>query len=113
MKKKKGFTLIELLAVIVILAIIALITTVVVINIVETVKIRKYKVEEKSLEKAAELYYTNSQIFPFQDEISLNTGLSKPILYNRLSRGREKIRKQNNIKGGYKKWKSLKIFMTF
>mgnify|MGYP000679032474 FL=1 len=75
--KKRGFTLVELLAVIVILAIIALITTVVVINIIETVKIRKYKVEEKSLEKAAELYYTNSQIFPFQDEISLNTLVEK------------------------------------
>ena len=75
--KRKGFTLVELLAVIVILAIIALITTVVVINIIETVKIRKYKVEEKSLEKAAELYYTNSQIFPFQDEISLNTLVEK------------------------------------
>ena len=78
--KRKGFTLVELLAVIVILAIIALITTVVVINIVETVKIRKYKVEEKSLEKAAELYYTNSQIFPFQDEISLNTLVEKGFI---------------------------------
>ena len=77
---KRGFTLIELLAVIVILAIIALITTVVVINIIETVKIRKYKVEEKSLEKAAELYYTNSQIFPFQDEISLNTLVEKGFI---------------------------------
>ena len=78
--KKRGFTLVELLAVIVILAIIALITTVVVINIIETVKIRKYKVEEKSLEKAAELYYTNSQIFPFQDEISLNTLVEKGFI---------------------------------
>ena len=78
--KRKGFTLVELLAVIVILAIIALITTVVVINIIETVKIRKYKVEEKSLEKAAELYYTNSQIFPFQDEISLNTLVEKGFI---------------------------------
>ena len=78
--KRKGFTLVELLAVIVILAIIALITTVVVINIVETVKIRKYKVEEKSLEKAAELYYTNSQIFLFQDEISLNTLVEKGFI---------------------------------
>ena len=78
--KRKGFTLVELLAVIIILAIIALITTVVVINIVETVKIRKYKVEEKSLEKAAELYYTNSQIFPFQDEISLNTLVEKGFI---------------------------------
>ena len=77
---RKGFTLVELLAVIVILAIIALITTVVVINIIETVKIRKYKVEEKSLEKAAELYYTNSQIFPFQDEISLNTLVEKGFI---------------------------------
>mgnify|MGYP000051627642 CR=1 FL=1 len=77
---RKGFTLVELLAVIVILAIIALITTVVVINIVETVKIRKYKVEEKSLEKAAELYYTNSQIFLFQDEISLNTLVEKGFI---------------------------------
>lgn len=63
---RKGFTLVELLAVIVILAIIALITTVVVINIVETVKIRKYKVEEKSLEKAAELYYTIVRYFYFR-----------------------------------------------
>ena len=78
--KKRGFTLVELLAVIVILAIIALITTVVVINIIETVKIRKYKVEEKSLEKAAELYYTNSQIFLFQDEISLNTLVEKGFI---------------------------------
>ena len=78
--KRKGFTLAELLAVIIILAIIALITTVVVINIIETVKIRKYKVEEKSLEKAAELYYTNSQIFPFQDEISLNTLVEKGFI---------------------------------
>ena len=78
--KRKGFTLVELLAVIIILAIIALITTVVVINIIETVKIRKYKVEEKSLEKAAELYYTNSQIFPFQDEISLNTLVEKGFI---------------------------------
>ena len=78
--KRKGFTLVELLAVIVILAIIALITTVVVINIIETVKIRKYKVEEKSLEKAAELYYTNSQIFPFQDEMSLNTLVEKGFI---------------------------------
>ena len=78
--KRKGFTLVELLAVIVILAIIALITTVVVINIIETVKIRKYKVEEKSLEKAAELYYTNSQIFSFQDEISLNTLVKKGFI---------------------------------
>ena len=78
--KRKGFTLVELLAVIVILAIIALITTVVVINIIETVKIRKYKVEEKSLEKAAELYYTNSQIFLFQDEISLNTLVEKGFI---------------------------------
>ena len=78
--KRKGFTLVELLAVIVILAIIALITTVVVINIIETVKIRKYKVEEKSLEKAAELYYTNSQIFPFQDEIFLNTLVEKGFI---------------------------------
>ena len=78
--KRKGFTLVELLAVIVILAIIALITTVVVINIIETVKIRKYKVEEKSLEKAAELYYTNSQIFPFHDEISLNTLVEKGFI---------------------------------
>ena len=77
---RKGFTLVELLAVIIILAIIALITTVVVINIIETVKIRKYKVEEKSLEKAAELYYTNSQIFPFQDEISLNTLVEKGFI---------------------------------
>ena len=77
---RKGFTLVELLAVIVILAIIALITTVVVINIIETVKIRKYKVEEKSLEKAAELYYTNSQIFLFQDEISLNTLVEKGFI---------------------------------
>ena len=78
--KRKGFTLVELLAVIVILAIIALITTVVVINIIETVKIRKYKVEEKSLEKAVELYYTNSQIFPFHDEISLNTLVEKGFI---------------------------------
>ena len=78
--KRKGFTLVELLAVIVILVIIALITTVVVINIIETVKIRKYKVEEKSLEKAAELYYTNSQIFLFQDEISLNTLVEKGFI---------------------------------
>ena len=77
---RKGFTLVELLAVIVILAIIALITTVVVINIIETVKIRKYKVEEKSLEKVAELYYTNSQIFLFQDEISLNTLVEKGFI---------------------------------
>lgn len=38
------------------------------------------------------------------DEISVSTGLSKPVLYNRLSRGRKKIRKDSNIKreGGYK-----------
>ena len=37
-------------------------------------------VEDKSLEKAAELYYTNSQIFPFQDEISLNTLVEKGFI---------------------------------
>lgn len=53
--------------------------------------------EDKEIFK--QLYFEEKNM----DEISLNTGLSKPILYNRLSRGREKIRKQNNIKGGYKK----------
>ena len=53
--------------------------------------------EDKEIFK--QLYFEEKNM----DEISINTGLSKSILYNRLSKGREKIRKQNNIKGGYKK----------
>jgi RNA polymerase sigma factor (sigma-70 family) len=42
------------------------------------------------------LYFEDNDM----DEISIDTGLSKSILYNRLSRGREKIRNQSTIKGG-------------
>lgn len=37
------------------------------------------------------------------DQVSEDTGLSKSILYNRISREKKKIREQINIKGGYKK----------
>lgn len=40
------------------------------------------------------------------DEISEETGHTKPVLYNRLSRGRNKIRDSINIEGGHTKWKS-------
>ncbi|WP_409229318.1 sigma factor-like helix-turn-helix DNA-binding protein, partial [Gudongella sp. SC589] len=36
------------------------------------------------------------------DEISKDTGLSKTVLYNRLSRGKKKMRNTINDKGGYK-----------
>ncbi|SNS52856.1 RNA polymerase sigma-70 factor, ECF subfamily [Anaerovirgula multivorans] len=35
------------------------------------------------------------------DEISKDTGLSKPILYNRISRGKKKLRGIIGIEGGY------------
>ena len=35
------------------------------------------------------------------DEISDDTGLAKPVLYNRLSRGRKKMREAFNLKGGW------------
>ncbi len=34
------------------------------------------------------------------DEISDDTGLTKPVLYNRLSRGRQKMREIFSVKGG-------------
>jgi RNA polymerase sigma-70 factor (ECF subfamily) len=34
------------------------------------------------------------------DEISDDSGLAKPVLYNRLSRGRKKMREAFSIKGG-------------
>ena len=34
------------------------------------------------------------------DEISFDTGLAKPVIYNRLSRGKKKIREAFSIKGG-------------
>ncbi|MCG1011067.1 sigma-70 family RNA polymerase sigma factor [Tepidanaerobacter sp. GT38] len=34
------------------------------------------------------------------DEISCDTGLAKPVLYNRLSRGKKKMRKVFELKGG-------------
>ncbi|WP_459761846.1 sigma-70 family RNA polymerase sigma factor [Alkaliphilus crotonatoxidans] len=43
------------------------------------------------------LYFEYSNI----EEISEYTGLSKPILYNRLSRAKKKLRKMVNIEGGY------------
>jgi len=42
------------------------------------------------------LYFENKNM----DEISVDTGLSKPVLYNRLSRGRKKMREAFSIKGG-------------
>ena len=88
---KRGFTLIELLAVIVILAVIAVITTLIVLKVIEDVKIGKYKIEEKSLEKAAELYYTSNNLLKFQKEISLNTLVENGFIKNI----------QDSGKGGY------------
>ncbi len=53
--------------------------------------------EDKKIFK--QLYFEEKNM----DEISVNTGLSKPVLYNRLSRGRKKIREHSYIKrkGGY------------
>jgi RNA polymerase sigma-70 factor (ECF subfamily) len=42
-----------------------------------------------------ELYIENKDI----DEVSQDMGLDKSVLYNRLSRGKKKIRKE--VKGGY------------
>ncbi len=36
------------------------------------------------------------------NEISKDTGLSKSILYNRLSRGKKKMRKEIDVEGGCK-----------
>lgn len=43
------------------------------------------------------LYFEERNI----DEISKDTGVSKAVLYNRISRGKKKIRHIFNIKGGY------------
>ena len=40
------------------------------------------------------------------DEISEETGHTKPVLYNRISRGKSKIRDSVNIDGGVIKWKT-------
>ncbi len=34
------------------------------------------------------------------DEVSFDTGLTKPVIYNRLSRGKKRIREAFSIKGG-------------
>ena len=34
------------------------------------------------------------------DEVSFDTGLAKPVIYNRLSRGKKKMREALSIKGG-------------
>lgn len=44
-----------------------------------------------------ELYFEDKNM----DEISKDTGISKPVLYNRISRGKKKIRNEINIQGGY------------
>ncbi len=54
------------------------------------------KEDRKIFEK---LYFEDKDM----DEISSDTGLSKSVLYNRLSRGRNKMRNRINIEGGYKK----------
>ena len=36
------------------------------------------------------------------DQVSEDTGLSKSVLYNRISRGKKKMRNTINDKGGYK-----------
>lgn len=43
------------------------------------------------------LYFQDEDI----EEISNATGLSKSVLYNRISRGKKKIRRNLNIEGGY------------
>lgn len=53
------------------------------------------KEDRKIFEK---LYFEDKNM----DEISSDTGLSKSVLYNRLSRGRNKMRNKINIEGGYK-----------
>jgi RNA polymerase sigma-70 factor (ECF subfamily) len=43
------------------------------------------------------LYFENKDL----NRVSKDTGLSKPVLYNRISRAKRKIRKEFSIKGGY------------
>ncbi len=52
--------------------------------------------EDKEIFK--KLYYDEKNM----DEISKDTGLSKSILYNRISRGKKKMYKSANIEGGFK-----------
>lgn len=51
---------------------------------------------EEDREIFIKLYFEEKNM----DEISCDTGLAKPVLYNRLSRGRKKMRQAFSLKGG-------------
>ena len=51
---------------------------------------------EEDREIFMKLYFEEKNM----DEISCDTGLAKPVLYNRLSRGRKKMRQAFSLKGG-------------
>ncbi|HQA60774.1 MAG: sigma-70 family RNA polymerase sigma factor [Tepidanaerobacteraceae bacterium] len=51
---------------------------------------------EEDREIFMKLYFEEKNM----DEISCDTGLAKPVLYNRLSRGRKKMREAFSLKGG-------------
>jgi RNA polymerase sigma factor (sigma-70 family) len=51
---------------------------------------------EEDREIFMKLYFEDKNM----DEISCDTGLAKPVIYNRLSRGRKKMREVLSIKGG-------------
>ena len=53
---------------------------------------------EQDREIFKKLYFEGKNI----NEISEDTGLSRSVLYNRLSRGKKKLRKASIIKGGCK-----------
>lgn len=53
---------------------------------------------EEDREIFKKLYFEDKNI----DEISKDTGLKKSILYNRLSRGKKKIRHECDVEGGFK-----------
>ena len=56
-----------------------------------------YSLSEEDREIFKKLYFEEKNM----NEISKETGLSKSILYNRLSRGKKKMRKNISVKGDY------------
>lgn len=72
-------------------------------------EILKSEIREETEKMLSSLSKEDREIFQklyFEDkdmnEISKDTGLSKSILYNRLSRGKKKMRKEIDVEGGCK-----------